>query len=182
MRRLRSFLGYKLRGRLGPNPTARGFSAAPEGLDSAPEAVRRAGVIELADMPVQKRIPRILLANHPRLMRELLLRACDNEEELEVVGEVHLLRRLPLAVALTRPDCVVVSLYEDGTFPEVARLLRQRRPQLAVIGISSIGSSVRTLRDRQPRETTRIGDLVKTIHRHAVRSLAAGDERGIAEG
>ena len=55
---------------------------------------------------------RILVANRPKLMRELLLATLSEQNWIEVVGEVAEMSELSDFVAKTSPDLVVIDAEE----------------------------------------------------------------------
>src|SRR5271169_4037442 len=51
---------------------------------------------------------RVLVANRPRLIRELLLATISDQPDIEVVGEIQQETELESAVEATRPDFLIV--------------------------------------------------------------------------
>ncbi len=53
---------------------------------------------------------RVLVANRPRLMRELMVATISEQPDIEIVGEVQDDAELAGAVEKTRPDFLIVAL------------------------------------------------------------------------
>lgn len=59
-------------------------------------------------------IKRIILANNSRLLRDILKRAIDKTDHLEVIGEVTAQEELPSAIEYSDPEWVITSLPLDS--------------------------------------------------------------------
>ncbi len=79
---------------------------------------------------------RVLVANKPRLMRELVLATISDQPDIEIVGQIQDDAEIEQAVAETRPDFVIVSLEESDRLPHSCRILLERHPHLRVIAIA----------------------------------------------
>jgi DNA-binding NarL/FixJ family response regulator len=79
---------------------------------------------------------RVLVANKPRLMRELVLATISDQPDIEIVGQIQDDAEIEQAVAETRPDFVIVSLEDSDRLPHACRILLQRNPHLRVIAIA----------------------------------------------
>jgi len=79
---------------------------------------------------------RVLVANHPRLMRELIVATISGQADIEIVGEVREDSALLGAVTQTRPEFLIVALEEFNRLPEVCQSILQSYPQMKVIAIS----------------------------------------------
>ena len=62
---------------------------------------------------------RVVVANRPRLLRELVLSTLSGQEGISVVGETENEQDVPSLVAATKPDFLLIALDEP-----------QRRPAL----------------------------------------------------
>lgn len=80
---------------------------------------------------------RVLVANKPRLMRELVLATISDQPDIEIVGQIQDEADIEKAVAQTRPDFLIVSLEESDQLPNSCRILFERNPHLRVIAIAS---------------------------------------------
>ena len=79
---------------------------------------------------------RVLVANKPRLMRELVLATISDQPDIEIVGQIQEDTEIEQAVAQTCPDFLIVSLEESDRLPHSCRILLQRHPHLRVIAIA----------------------------------------------
>ena len=79
---------------------------------------------------------RVLLANKPRMLRELLRSLIQRQADMEVMGEVLDPVELLLAVDETQADVVVVDLPESGEEPGICSHLLAEYPQLLVLALS----------------------------------------------
>jgi len=80
---------------------------------------------------------RVILANRPRLVRELLANAIRKRAGLRLVAEVTDLTRLPSAVELTEADWIVISLPPGGEIPAVVISLLADHPSVSVLAVDA---------------------------------------------
>jgi len=80
---------------------------------------------------------RVLVANRPRMMRELILATFADQPDIEIVGEVATDEEIPNTVARTMPDLVVVALDEPGRRPRVCDVVLRRHPEVKIIGVDT---------------------------------------------
>lgn len=79
---------------------------------------------------------RVLVANRPRLMRELILATIADQPDIEIVGEIQDESDIENAVVKTDPDFLIVALERSNRLPAECSLVMQRHPQMKVIAIS----------------------------------------------
>jgi len=87
---------------------------------------------EQAMMPI-----RVLVANRPRLMRELIVATISEQPDIEIVGEVQNDAELMTAVEKTRPDFLIVALEKFNRLSRVCQSVLRSYPQMKVIAVSS---------------------------------------------
>jgi len=80
---------------------------------------------------------RVLVANQPRLMRELMVASISEQPDIEIVGEVQEESELAGAVEKTRPDFLIVALEKFNRLPEICQSILRNYPQMKVIAIAS---------------------------------------------
>ncbi len=80
---------------------------------------------------------RVLVANQPRLMRELMVATISEQPDIEIVGEVEEDSELVSAVEKTRPDFLIVALEKFNRLPQACHAILQTYPQMKVIAVSS---------------------------------------------
>lgn len=79
---------------------------------------------------------RVLVANHPRLMRETILTAFADQPDIEIVGEVEDESEIFESVEKTLPNFVVIALDHPGTRPPICDLLLREHPEVRVIAVA----------------------------------------------
>jgi chemotaxis response regulator CheB len=89
-----------------------------------------------AELAMEKAI-RVLVANRPRMMRELILATFADQPDIEIVGEVATDEEIPNTVERTMPDLVVVALDEPGRRPRVCDVVLRQHPEIKIIGVDS---------------------------------------------
>ena len=80
---------------------------------------------------------RILLANRPRLMRELLLATLADRPNIEIIGEVGSEAEIAASVKRTAPDVLVISLDELGKRPRICDTVLRTNPDLRIVAVAS---------------------------------------------
>lgn len=80
---------------------------------------------------------RILVANHPKLMREAVLAAFAGQPDLEIVGEVSDEAEIHDRVNQTSPDLLVVALDGSGRRPTICDTVLNAHPEVGIIAVSS---------------------------------------------
>jgi chemotaxis response regulator CheB len=80
---------------------------------------------------------RILVANQPKLMRELILATLAEERGIEIVGEVSEEKDIRQAVRETSPDVLLIALEEPSKRPHLCDTLLRDNPGLRIIAVAS---------------------------------------------
>ena len=84
-----------------------------------------------------ERAIRVLVANRPRLMRELILGTFAEQPDVEIVGEVSNDDEIPRIVEQTMPNLIVITLDEPGKRPRVCDTVLRRHPEVRIIGVAT---------------------------------------------
>ncbi len=79
---------------------------------------------------------RVLVANHPRLMRELILTTFADQPDFEIVGEVAEESDISENIKRTLPNYVVIALDHPGTRPQICDELLRKYPEVCVIAVA----------------------------------------------
>jgi chemotaxis response regulator CheB len=79
---------------------------------------------------------RILMANQPKLMRELLVEMLEQESWIEIVGEVTQESEIRGHVQKTAPDLLVVTAEKPGSRPAICDELLKDFPSLRIIAVA----------------------------------------------
>lgn len=80
---------------------------------------------------------RVLVANRPRLMRELMIATISDQPDIEVVGEVEEPLEIEDAIQRTQPDFLIVALDPEDQLPDFCNAILQNHPRIKIIGIAS---------------------------------------------
>jgi chemotaxis response regulator CheB len=83
------------------------------------------------------KVIRILVANRPRVMRELLLATLAERADIEIVGEVANEAEIAACVKRTAPDLLVISLDELGQRPRICDTVLRAHPDVRIIAVAS---------------------------------------------
>ncbi len=79
---------------------------------------------------------RVLVANHPRLMREIVLTTFADQPDIEIVGEVAEESEIADSVRKTLPNFVVIALDHPGRRPHICDVLLREHPDVHVIAVA----------------------------------------------
>jgi DNA-binding NarL/FixJ family response regulator len=82
------------------------------------------------------KVVRVLVANRPRLIRELLLATLSDQTWVEVVGEVSEMTEIADHVLKTAPDLIVIDAEEPGKRPSLCDALLHDHPGLRIIAFA----------------------------------------------
>jgi DNA-binding NarL/FixJ family response regulator len=83
------------------------------------------------------KIIRILVANRPRFVRELLLATLADRPNIEIVGEVSNEAEIPASVKRTAPDLLLISLDDSGKRPRVCDTVLRSNPEVRIVAVAS---------------------------------------------
>lgn len=79
---------------------------------------------------------RVLVANRPRLMRELVLATISDKPDIEIVGEVVDESKLTEVVEQVRPDVLIVAFDEQEKHQGQCGFLLGRYPQMRILALA----------------------------------------------
>ena len=79
---------------------------------------------------------RVLIANQPRLMRELIGATIADQPDIELVGEVGKQEDLAEAVAETRPDVLIVPIDDRDNYRAQCGFLLGRYPEMKILALA----------------------------------------------
>ena len=80
---------------------------------------------------------RVLVANRPRLLRELVLSTLSEQEGISIVGEAENELDVPSLVAETKPDFLLIALDESKRRPPLCDQLLKKFPGLRIIAVAA---------------------------------------------
>ena len=87
-------------------------------------------------MEEEVNVVRVLVANRPRLLREMVLSALSEQEGINVVGESEDEREVPAMVARTQPDFLLIGMEEGRRRPRICDVLLKQFPGLRIIAVA----------------------------------------------
>jgi hypothetical protein len=97
---------------------------------------RSSGYFEpLRERYVEKAI-RVLVANRPRMMRELITTIISDSSDIEVVGEVQDEADILEAVETTHPDFLIVASDQAGQPPSICASILETNTQIKILVIA----------------------------------------------
>ena len=79
---------------------------------------------------------RVLVANRPRLMREMILTTFADQPDIEIVGEVGEESEIFESVKKTLPNIVVIALDHPNKRPAICDELLREHPEVRVIAVA----------------------------------------------
>jgi chemotaxis response regulator CheB len=79
---------------------------------------------------------RVLVANRPRLLRELVLTTLSDQPDIEVVGQAAEEAEIPALIERTHPDFLFIVQEEPRRRPPLCDVLLRRHPQLRIIAVA----------------------------------------------
>ena len=83
-----------------------------------------------------EKVIRVLVANRPRLMRELILTTFADQPDIEIVGEVGDESEISESIKRTLPNFVVIALDHPGKRPAICDELLREHPEVRVIAVA----------------------------------------------
>ncbi len=85
---------------------------------------------------------RVLVANRPRLMRELILTTFADQPDIEIVGEVTEESEISENIKKTLPNFVVIALDHPSRRPRLCDELLREHPEVRVIAVAPEKNSI----------------------------------------
>lgn len=79
---------------------------------------------------------RVLVANSPRLMRELILATLSDQPDIEIVGEVADEAEIAASVEKTNPDVIVIAQDKLKNRPAICDEVLHQRPDIQLIAVA----------------------------------------------
>ena len=82
---------------------------------------------------------RVLVANRPRLMREVVCAALSRHADIEVVGEIEDELEILSAIERTQADCLIVAQEEFGRRPPICDFVFDKYPRTKILAVAPGG-------------------------------------------
>jgi chemotaxis response regulator CheB len=86
---------------------------------------------------VMNKLIRVLVANQPKLMREVILATFADQPDMEIVGEVPDETEIQDCVNQILPDLLVIAMDESGKRPLICDTVLHAHPEVRIIAVSS---------------------------------------------
>jgi DNA-binding NarL/FixJ family response regulator len=80
---------------------------------------------------------RVLVANRPRLMKDLVLATIGDQPDIEIVGQAEDDDEITELVERTRPDYLIIALEEPEARPGLNGFLLGRYPHLKILALAA---------------------------------------------
>jgi DNA-binding NarL/FixJ family response regulator len=78
----------------------------------------------------------VLVANRPRLMREIVLATIADQPDIEIVGDIEQPADLTEIVEQVRPDVLIVALVDQESCTGECGFLLGRYPQMKILALA----------------------------------------------
>ncbi len=92
-------------------------------------------------MPSVAHVIRVLMANQPRLMRDVIATSLGYEEDVEVVAQVSAESEISRMVEGTKPEFLIVSLDSRRFGRSEREAMLQRHPEMQIVALAADGNS-----------------------------------------
>lgn len=79
---------------------------------------------------------RVLVANKPRFMRELILSTIADQPDIDLLGEVSNQDDLTEAVEQSRPDVLILAMDQQDKFRAQCGFLLGRHPDMRILALA----------------------------------------------
>ena len=80
---------------------------------------------------------RVLVANRPRLMKDLVLATIGDQPDIEIVGQAQEEAEIVELVERTRPDYLILGLEEQEARPGLHGFLLGRYPTMKILALAA---------------------------------------------
>ena len=79
---------------------------------------------------------RVVVANRPRLMRELVVETISEQPDIEIIAEIQDEDKIVDAVEEKHPDFLIIALNESDQRPPLCDILLRRYPQMKILALA----------------------------------------------
>lgn len=79
---------------------------------------------------------RVLVANRPRLMRDLVMATIADQPDIEIVGEVQSDTEIVDMLVERHPDFLIIAQEEAHSRPSLCDLVLERFPQVKILALA----------------------------------------------
>jgi chemotaxis response regulator CheB len=79
---------------------------------------------------------RVVVANRPRLMRELVVETISEQPDIEILAEIQDEDKIVDAVEEKHPDFLIIALDESDQRPPLCDILLRRYPEMKILALA----------------------------------------------
>jgi chemotaxis response regulator CheB len=79
---------------------------------------------------------RVVVANRPRLMRELVVEVIIEQPDIEIVAEIQDENEIIHSVDATHPDFLIIALDESNRRPPICDTLLRSHPEMRILALA----------------------------------------------
>jgi DNA-binding NarL/FixJ family response regulator len=79
---------------------------------------------------------RVVVANQPRLMREMVLETITEQPDIEIVAEIQNENDIAQVVEGTHPDFLIITLENSDQRPLLCDVLLRRYPEMRILAVA----------------------------------------------
>jgi len=79
---------------------------------------------------------RVMVANQPRLMRDLVLETNTEQPDIELVAEIQNEDEIVQMIEGTQPDFLIIALQESDQRPKICDVLLRRHPKMKILALA----------------------------------------------
>lgn len=79
---------------------------------------------------------RVVVANRPRLMRELVVETISEQPDIEILAEIQDEDKIVDAVEEKHPDFLIIALDDSDQRPPLCDLLLRRYPEMKILALA----------------------------------------------
>lgn len=79
---------------------------------------------------------RVVVANRPRLMRELVVETISEQPDIEIIAEIQDEDKIVDAVEEKHPDFLIIALNESDQRPPLCDILLRRYPEMKILALA----------------------------------------------
>ena len=79
---------------------------------------------------------RVVVANQPRLMRELVLETITEQPDIELVAEIKNEDEIFDSLESAEPDFLIIALHDSDQRPAICDILLQRHPKMKILALA----------------------------------------------
>lgn len=86
------------------------------------------------------RMIRVVIANRPRLIRELIVSTIADQPDIEIVAEIQDESEIPRIVEQTAPEFLIITLDSPDQRPLLCDSLLRQHPEMKIMALAAEGN------------------------------------------